>query len=605
MIRRRLEVLEGDRAVIWRIAAAPDGRTIATGDDQGRIRIWNLATGSSRLLVPDKLKHIQQLVFSPDGRQLAAASTESGEIYLWDVASGHLRGTLGGSAHRAVSALLFSKDGTRIAALGLQPGAGVRDVELWDLRSPLATFPILDPGHDPSTAAKVADIRLRSLADMIDDRPPSWSGSLAELNRSWTEHPPRAIARTQDQTLGLIAQGDGTFDVYSLACRLRVATGRIHARGCALVLFDDDLIGRFVPPAERAAIDRLAAKLVPHAIGKPLPPSVVIRLGSRDHAAAFSADGGRLAVPNADEHEKLKVIDLATGVECFALAMGRGTEPRSISFTPDGASLAFSGKAGEFQVWHLRSASNPIVLRGHAPKETWSLDFSPDGQTLASAGDDHCIRLWDLETGNERAVLRGHGSLVTSIAFTSDGRTMASASFDRKTPVILWDAATGTVRTVLKGHTGRARTVSFSQNGRTLASGAEDHSVIVWDVPGGRRVAEILHDSSQGHRAVLSPDGHMLASTEVDQIMLTDLVGGARRSIHADTEVGPMVFCATDHILRRAISTDRSTPGRRPRAAKRKRFPGIPASSLAWRFRPTAARSRPRARTGPCGFGIP
>jgi WD40 repeat protein len=324
----------------------------------------------------------------------------------------------------------------------------------------------------------MADARLRSLAEMMDDPSPYWSGSLADLKRSWIERAPRGVERTQDQTIGLIAQGDGAFEVYWLQQRVRMAIGRIQAHGCALVFFDPALPAWQLPPAQRAARERLATKLIPHSLSKPRPPNVVVRLGEFEFAAAFSRDGSRLAVWNEQKENRLKIIDLTTGLVCSTFDLQPLNDLRSISFTPDGATLAFGGADRKLWLWHMRPASNPIVLRGHTPKETWSLAFSPDGQTLASAGDDHCIRLWNVETGDERAVLRGHNSLVTSIAFAPDGRTLASASFDLKAPVALWDVATGTLQSVLVGHTQRARSVSFSPDGRTLASGSEDRSVI-------------------------------------------------------------------------------------------------------------------------------
>ena len=238
----------------WR--PRPDGRTIASGDDLGAIRLWDLATGKSRSLVSEHSIVIQYLVFSPDSRTVAAATIDYGEIFIWDVVSGRLRGTLDRSAHRAVSALLFSTDGGRLAALGRQPGAGVRAVELWDVQSSPGTFPILGPQDDPATVADMADARLRSLAELMDDRSPSWSGSLADLKRSWIEHAPRGIVRTQDQTMGLIAQGDGAFELYWLEKIERAAVGRIHAHGCALVFFDAECPdGNYRQPSARRASD--------------------------------------------------------------------------------------------------------------------------------------------------------------------------------------------------------------------------------------------------------------------------------------------------------------------------------------------------------------
>ena len=75
---------------------------------------------------------------------------------------------------------------------------------------------------------------------MMDDSASKWSGSLSELKQSWVERAPRGIEHTRDHAIGMVARGDGTFDVYHLATCWRMLTGRIGTHGTALVLFDND-----------------------------------------------------------------------------------------------------------------------------------------------------------------------------------------------------------------------------------------------------------------------------------------------------------------------------------------------------------------------------
>src|SRR5947209_5603369 len=97
------------------------------------------------------------------------------------------------------------------------------------------------------------------------------------------------------------------------------------------------------------------------------------------------------------------------------------------------------------------SAGEPQLrdtLKGH----TWivtSVAFSPDGKTLASGRWDHTIKLWDAKTGKERATLKGHTSDVYSVAFSPDGKTLASASTDKT--IKLWDAKTGKEQATITG----------------------------------------------------------------------------------------------------------------------------------------------------------
>ncbi len=175
------------------------------------------------------------------------------------------------------------------------------------------------------------------------------------------------------------------------------------------------------------------------------------------------------------------------------------------------------------RLWHLNAPPNPQVLPGHTPKEAWSLSFSPDGRTLASGGDDHLIRLWDVQTGRETAILAGHNSSVTSVAFAPDGQTLASGSFDLKKPVILWDVTTRLPKFALEGHANRVLAVAFSPDGRTLASGSEDYTTMIWDTIKGVRTNTIPHRHRTAYCIAFSPDGRTVASGAGHDSILIDI----------------------------------------------------------------------------------
>jgi WD40 repeat protein len=114
-----------------------------------------------------------------------------------------------------------------------------------------------------------------------------------------------------------------------------------------------------------------------------------------------------------------------------------------------------------------------------------SVAYSPDGKALASGSHDKTVRLWDVATGECLRTMTGHSGGVPSVAYSPDGKTLAAGSHDKT--VRLWDVATGECLRTLTGHSGSVWSVAYSPDGKTLAAGSHD-TVRLWDVATGIQI---------------------------------------------------------------------------------------------------------------------
>ena len=124
-----------------------------------------------------------------------------------------------------------------------------------------------------------------------------------------------------------------------------------------------------------------------------------------------------------------------------------------------------------------------VVQSGHKGK-ILTMAFSPDGKMLASAGDDDGIKLWDVETGKELRTFYGHKQTVNCIAFSPDGKKIASASNDFT--VKIWDVMTGRELVPEMTHLNIVYTVAFSNDGKKIISGGNDEALSIWDAETGK-----------------------------------------------------------------------------------------------------------------------
>ncbi len=239
---------------------------------------------------------------------------------------------------------------------------------------------------------------------------------------------------------------------------------------------------------------------------------------------AFSPDGRRLAV--AVSKGELCLFDVENGRKLFGLDADKYSK---VNFSPDGTRIA--GPSGSSAIIRTSNSGDKILeLTGHSG-ELHDVAFSPDGRRIATGSDDGTARVWDGINGQVLFTLKGHTGPVFCIAFSPDGRRLASGSADLT--VRIWDAITGENINTLKGFEDNVLSLSFSPAGDRLVVGSEDETVRTWDVSPG--LGPIVLPSDRSHRlfyaimpSALSPNGSRFLAKLGNAFQLVDTVSAER-----------------------------------------------------------------------------
>jgi eukaryotic-like serine/threonine-protein kinase len=210
---------------------------------------------------------------------------------------------------------------------------------------------------------------------------------------------------------------------------------------------------------------------------------------------AFSPDGRLLA--SCGEDNRACVWDVTTGT-LAAEMRGHTSKVLHVAFRSDGARLLTASADGTVRQWDVTNGREVQPPYERHTGEVLAAIFSPDGRLIASAGSDRVVRIWQAAGRSEVAVLHGHARDVTELAFSADGRRLASASrgdypWQGDGSTRLWEVDPAAGLRVLRGHTTYVYPVACSPDGRWIASGSWDKTVLLWDAQTGETCAKLRH----------------------------------------------------------------------------------------------------------------
>jgi WD40 repeat protein/serine/threonine protein kinase len=259
--------------------------------------------------------------------------------------------------------------------------------------------------------------------------------------------------------------------------------------------------------------------------------------GTQICSLSFSRDGKTLAAGSRDA--AVRLWEVATGRQ-RATFKEDGQWAQSMAFAPDGKTLlALSHAQPSLRLWDLATGQGKQVLE-HQQKGLQCLALSVDGQALATGGHDGTIKLWDVPTWAARAtLLPGHKGPVQCLAFSPDRLKLASASAwgPDNGDVKIWDLASRPPRLIVSLPRPGAYDVAFSPDGRKVATSGNDkeNAPGLYDVATGRPCVSFQGQSGLVYAVGLAPDGKTLASGGSDRtVRLWDTRTGQQRACYAD-----------------------------------------------------------------------
>ena len=457
-----LQVFKGHEDNVSSVAFSQDGKSILTGSNDKTARRWDLQ-GKIVQVFKGHNGVITSVSFSPDGKDIITGSKDS-TARLWDI-YGNVLHVFKGHENNVTSAV-FSDDGMRILT-----GSWDKTALLWDLHGKvLKVF----KGHEAGIEGVAFSPDGKSILTGSDDNTARlWDlDGLFKQEVIGHDEAINSVTFSHNGKFVLTGSNDKTARLWDLKGNI-IEVFKGHEDGIWSVAFSPDDKRILTGSTDKTArLWDLYGNILQ------------IFKGHEDviWALSFSPDGKTLLTGSMDMTARLWDIQ-GNLLQVFE---GHEGSINSVAFSPDGKNILTGSWDKTVRLWDLKGTT----LHEYSGYDGYinSVGFSPDGENIVIGAQDKTVRLLNLQ-GEVLQIFKGNEGYVTSVAFSPDGKNLltVSSSINFSTPgtedntACLWDIK-GNQLQLFKGHEGTINSVAFSPDGRSIITGSWDKTAKLWEI---------------------------------------------------------------------------------------------------------------------------